>query len=113
MIDEEHPDPNGKIAKAITVKVINMAWFLNDGHKHGFLNLCKVLDLADTQSIFVSDFVNYVLLEFWDQYFYKLFYQQFLPYILCVSATIFYMGKVLAISETTTEGEESSSDPVN
>ena len=106
VIDEEHPDPSGKIAKAITVKVINMAWFLNDGHKYGFLNLCKVLDLADTQSIFVSDFVNYVLQEFWDQYYNKLFYQQFLPYLLCISVTIFYMGHVLSRVEI--EGEESS-----
>ena len=62
-----------KTMKAITVKMVDLNWILAE-EGSGFLHLCQILNSAETQSILVTDFVNYILQEFWDEYFYKLFF---------------------------------------
>ena len=56
-----------------------------------FLRLCQMLNLSQCQGVFASDFVKYALAEFWETYYRKMLYQQFLPYVFCITATITFL----------------------
>ena len=62
---------------------MDINWFTkkSEENENGFLELCKTLNESATKQIFTSDFVKYVLMEFWDPYYKKLLWQQFLPYV--------------------------------
>lgn len=90
--------------KTITVRLIDLDWFMK--HDMKFLKLTQILNEAENQSIFVTEFVMNVLNEFWDENYYKLLYKQLLPFIGCLLATIFYLEYALIKDETLEQSEE-------
>ena len=49
--------------------------------------------------MFVSEFVEQILDQFWDENFYKLLFKQFIPYLSCILSTFIYMQFALATDE--------------
>ena len=75
--------------KAVTVRVVNLDWIMNSPLK--FLSLTRILNSTQYQPIFVTEFIIEVLNEFWNDNFWKLFWQQFIPFIACLVTTVFYL----------------------
>ena len=65
-------------------------------HRMRFLRLTKILNAAENDLIFTTEFVKQILDQFWEQNFYKLLIKQFLPFIACLFTTIFYLHYALA-----------------
>ena len=93
-----------KMIKAVTVKLIDLSWFLNYDMK--FLTLTKILNQSENQAIFVSEFVMQVLDQFWEQNFKKLLKRQFIPFTICLLTTIFYLQYALKRGESEQERVE-------
>ena len=77
----------------ITVRLMDLVWMLK--HKMKFLRLTQILNATENDSIFVTDFIKQVLDKFWEKYFWMLLKFQFVPYLVCLTSTIFYLQYAL------------------
>ena len=103
VIDKKYENAD-RMIKTITVRLIDLDWFMK--HEMKFLKLTQLLNEAENQSIFVTEFVMQVLNEFWEENFLKLLWRQFFPFIGCLLSLIFYLQYALVKDETLEQLDE-------
>ena len=70
----------------------NLTWLFKN--KRDFVDLVKLSQRTKNEKIFATDLYVNLVEHFWDQYYYKLFKYQFLPYMLYAISctTAIYLG---------------------
>ena len=77
------------VVTPVKVKVFNLEWLFRDGKN--FVTFVKILKNTDISSIFGTDFVKYLLAQFWTTYQLKIFLRMFCPFICYLVMSIAFI----------------------
>ena len=96
-----------KIRKAVTVKVADLRWFMSNLEVQ-FLGFCACICDASSDKLFGTEFVTLVINEFWDEYYKKMLYLGFIPYIIGLISYLLLIHEAFEQHEFDPDEEQSS-----
>ena len=83
---------------AVKVTLLDLGWLYADGLN--FLSFVNILNDINDKELYMTDFTKTLLDIFWDQHKSYIFKLVFIPYVLYLLCTIYYMIKVVCADET-------------
>ena len=78
---------------SVSVKMLEIKW-LKENDKT-FLDLIDILKENKNQAIFPTKFVSALLLGYWDHYYEKILYSQFLPFVAYMIGIMMFLTYAL------------------
>ena len=76
--------------------MMEIKWLKHNGKS--FLDLVEILNETKNQAIFPTRFVSSLLCGYWDFYYDKIFYTQFLPFVFYMASTVSFMLYALNVT---------------
>ena len=100
--NDKHPDTDN-IVNAIKVRKFNLTWLFRDGQN--FTDLVSILTETDRKEILATEFVKFLLDEFWSSYKRELVLRMFIPYMLYSLSSFGFMYMKLQLLHGLAEDE--------
>jgi len=87
------------------VTLIDLGWLFSN--QMSFLDLSLVLHRLKRSELFMTDLVKTLVDTFWIEYKWKIFWRIFMPYVVYLCLTLYYMINVVCVDELQETGWES------
>ena len=99
--------PEGKKVKdwpinTVKVKFLDLGWLFAD--EKIFLDFIDILKNSNRDDIYMTNFVKTLLDVFWTEHKLAIIMQIFVPYVIYLASTLYYMINVICVSEEAREG---------
>ena len=92
-LKEMNVDEDNIMMNSVSVKILKIKWLL-EGQKN-FLDLVQILNDTKNMQIVSSKLVCVLISGYWDTYFTKIYYTQFLPFIFYMIGMISFLVRAL------------------
>lgn len=86
----------------VNVRLLDIGWLYSN--KKSFLEFIQVLDASKRSDLMMTDFVKTLLEVFWEKNKWQIFWRIFIPYVVYLALTMFYMINVVCIDDTSDAG---------
>lgn len=90
----------------VEVRVLNIEWLLKD--VQNFLHFSVLLKRSQNKRIFQTEFLQQLVQEFWDDYFYRILNRNFLPWILYMICTLYFFATQLGVRNNHEDEKEAA-----
>ena len=91
-----------KTPHEVNVRLLDIGWLYSN--KKSFLEFIQVLDASKRPDLMMTDFVKTLLEVFWEKNKWQIFWRIFIPYVVYLALTMFYMINVVCIDDTSDAG---------
>ena len=87
--------------KNVKVKFLDLGWLFAD--EKNFLDFIDILQNSKNNDIYMTYFVKTLLDVFWTEHKLAIIMQIFVPYVIYLASTLYYMINVICVSEEARE----------